>query len=65
MLKENNQFTSEGKELPTVINTIFVNITKSLDLKKVDDSSLKPLDSNNINDILEKHKHHPNLHKII
>ena len=46
------------------MNTFFVNITESLNLKKDDDSSLNPLDSENINDILEKHKHHPSVHKI-
>ena len=38
------------------MNTFFVNITESLDLKKDDDSSLNPINSENINDILEKHK---------
>ena len=40
------------------MNTFFVNITESLDLKKDDDSSLNPINSNNINHILEKHKNH-------
>ena len=46
------------------MNTFFVNIAESLDLKKDDDSSLNPINSENINDILEKHKHHPSVHKI-
>ena len=63
-LKENNRLITEGKELATVMNTFFVNITDSLDLKKDDDSSLNPINSNNINDILEKHKHYPSVHEI-
>ena len=34
-----------------------------LDLKRDDDSSLNPLDFKNINDILQKHKHHLSVHK--
>ena len=45
------------------MNTFFVNITESLDLKKDDNSSLNPINSKNINDILEKHKNHPRVHK--
>ena len=56
MLKENNRLIAEEKELTTVMNTFFVNITESLDLKKDDDSSLNPINSENINDILEKQK---------
>ena len=65
MLKENNRLITEEKRLATVMNTFFVNITASLDLKKDDESSLNPLDLENINDILEKYKHHPSTHKII
>ena len=46
------------------MNTFLVNITESLDLKKDDDLSLNPINSENINDILEKHKNHPSVHKI-
>ena len=46
------------------MNTFFVNITESLDLKKDDDSSLDLINSENINDILEKHKHHPSVQEI-
>ena len=63
MLKENNRLITEEKELATVMNTFFVNITESLDLKKDDDSSLNPINSNNINHILEKHKNHLSAHK--
>ena len=38
------------------MNNFFGNIAKSLDLKKDDDSSLNPINSENINDILEKQK---------
>ena len=64
MLKENNRFIIEEKELSTVMNTFFVNITESLDLKKDDDSSLNPINSENTNDILEKHKNNPSVQKI-
>ena len=64
MLKENNRLITDGKELATVMNTLFVNITESLHLKKDDDSSLNPINSENINDILEKHKNHPSVQKI-
>ena len=55
MLKENNWLITEEKELTNVINTFFVNITESLDLTKDNDSSLNSINSENINDILEKH----------
>ena len=64
MLKENNRLITEEKELATVMNTFFVNITESLDLKKDDDSSLNPINPENKSDILEKHKNHPSVHKI-
>ena len=64
MRKENIRVITEEKELSTVMNTFFVNITESLDLKNDDDLSLNPLDSENINDILGKHKHHHSIHKI-
>ena len=63
MLIENNRLITEEKELATVMITFFVNITESLDLKK-DDDSLNPINSKNINNILEKHKHHPSVHVI-
>ena len=56
MLKENNQLITEKKELATVMNNFFGNIAKSLDLKKDDDSSLNPINSENMNNILEKQK---------
>ena len=64
MLKENNQLITEERELGTVMNTFFLNITESLALKKDDDSSLNPINSENINDILEKHKNHPSVQEI-
>ena len=51
MLKENNRLITEEKELATIMNNFFVNITESLDLKKDDDSSLNPISSENMNDI--------------
>ena len=41
-----------------------VHITKSFNLKKDEDSSLNHINSENINDILEKRKHHPSVHEI-
>ena len=64
MLKEDNRLIIEEKELATVMSTFFVNITESLDLKKDDDSSLNPINSENTNDILEKHKNNPSVQKI-
>ena len=64
MLKEINRLITEEKELATAMNTSFVSITESLDLKKDDDSSLNPINSENINDILEKHKNHPSVQEI-
>ena len=64
MLKENNRLIPEEKELTTVMNFFFVNITEILDLKKDDDSSLNPINSENINDKLEKHKNHPSVQEI-
>ena len=46
------------------MNIFFENVTGSLDLKKDDDSSLNPIDSENIHDILERHKKHPSAHEI-
>ena len=51
MLKENNRLITEEKELATVMNNFFINITESLDLKKDDDSSLNSINSKNLNDI--------------
>ena len=50
MVKENNRLITEEKELATIMNTFFVNVTESLDLKKDDDLSLNAIDSENIND---------------
>ena len=47
MLKEINRLISEEKQLTTIKNTFFVNITESLDLKKDSDSSLNLFDSEN------------------
>ena len=63
MLKENNRPITEEKELVPIMNTFFVNIAESLDLKKDDDSPLNPISSENIND-LEKLKNYPSVHKI-
>ena len=54
MLNKNNHLTTEKNELAAVMNTVLVNKAESLDLKKDDNTSLNPLDFENINDILEK-----------
>ena len=54
MLNKNNHLTTKKNELATVMNTVLVNKAESLDLKKDDNTSLNPLDFENINDILEK-----------
>ena len=46
------------------MSTFFVTITENVDLRKDDDSLLKLIYSENINDILKKHKHHPRVHRI-
>ena len=46
------------------MDTFFINVTESLDLMKDDDSSLNPINSENVSDILEKHKHHPSVQEI-
>ena len=48
MLKENSRLTTAEKELATVMNTFFVNIADSLDLKKDYHLLWNPLDSENI-----------------
>ena len=64
MLNESKRLITEEKELAVVISTFFVNITESLDLKKDHDSSLNPINSENVSDVLEKHKNHPSVQEI-
>ena len=61
MWKEKNRLITAEKELATVRNKLFVNITESLDIKK-DDSSLSSI--NYQNDFLEKFKKHSSVDKI-
>ena len=63
MLKETNRIITEEKGLVTVMNSFFVNITESLDLKK-DDDTLNTINSKNINNILKEYKHHPSVNVI-
>ena len=63
MLKENNRIITEEKELATPMHTLLVNITKSLDIKKDNNSSLNPINSENISGILEKHKPYSSVHE--
>ena len=48
MLKEENGLITDVKELATVMNTFFVNITESLDIKKDNDSTLNSINCQNI-----------------
>ena len=64
MLKESNRHITEEKDLATIMNTFFVNMTESLDLKKDGVLSLNLINSENINDILRKHKNHPSITEI-
>ena len=48
MLKEENELITDVKELATVMNTFFVNITESLDIKKDNDSTLNSINCQNI-----------------
>ena len=43
MLKENNRPITEEKELATVMNTFFVNITEGLDMEKDNESHYSSL----------------------
>ena len=54
MLEKKNRLITEEKELATGMNTLFVNITEGLGIKKDKDLSLTCINYQNINDILEK-----------
>ena len=58
-MKEKSSLVSDGKEIATIINNFFINITKDLELKK--DSKSK---FNNLEDILKAFESHPSIEKI-
>ena len=64
MLKENNRLVTEEKQLATVMNTFFVNITVFRS-KNDDDSSLNPINSENINDTQKNIKIIPVYKKLV
>ena len=59
LLKEKGEFVSDEKQLASVLNQFFINITKSLKLKE--DQGTPPV---TLNDILEKFIFHPSIDKI-
>ena len=58
LLKEKGNLVSDEKELATIMNNFFINITKDLELKK-DKGKL-----NNLEDILTVFESHPSIEKI-
>ena len=59
LLKEKGELVSNEKQLASIMNNFFINITKSLKLKEDQGSPLATL-----NDILEKLIFHPSIDKI-
>ena len=59
LLKGNGEFVSDEKQLASITNKFFINITKSLNLKEDQHNPLVTL-----NDILKKFIFHPSIDKI-
>ena len=59
LLKKKGNLVSDEKELATIMNNFFINITKDVELKKDSKSKL-----NNLEDILEAFESHPSIEKI-
>ena len=59
LLKEKGSLPSDEKDLATIINNFFINITKDLELKKDSKSKL-----NNLEDILKVFEFHSSIEKI-
>ena len=59
LLKEKGELVSDEKQLASIMNKLFINITKSLKLKE--DQGSPPV---TLNDILEKFIFHPSIDKI-
>ena len=58
-MKEKGHLVSDEKELATIMNNFFINITKYLELKKYSKGKL-----NNLKDILKAFESHPSIEKI-
>ena len=59
LLKEKGELVSDGKQVASIMNNFFINITKSLKLKE--DQGSPPV---TLNDILENLIFHPSIDKI-
>ena len=59
LLKEKGSLPSDEKDLATIINNFFINITKDLELKKDSKSKL-----NNLEDILKVFEFHSSIEKM-
>ena len=59
LLQEKRELVSDQKQLTSIMNKFFINITKSLNLKK--DQGSPPV---TLNDILKKNIIHPSFDKI-
>ena len=57
-MKEKGNLVSDEKELATIMNNFFINITKDLELKKYSKGKL-----NNLEDILKAFESHPSIEK--
>ena len=64
MLKKKKPTYCRGKGVSRCNDTFFVNITKGLDIKKDNDSSLNSISYQNIKDVIEKIKNHFSVCKI-
>ena len=60
LLKEKGNLVSGEKELATIMNDFFINITKDLELKKDSKGKL-----NDLEDVLKAFESHPSIEKII
>ena len=58
-MKEKGNLVSDEKELATIMNNFFINITKNLELKKDSKGKL-----NNLKYILKAFESHPSIEKI-
>ena len=58
-MKEKGNLVSNEKELATIMNNFFINITKDLELKKDSKGKL-----NNLKDIVKVYESHPSIEKI-
>ena len=59
LFKEKRNLVSDEKELATIMNNFFINITKDLEMKKDSKGKL-----NNLEDILKAFESHPSVEKI-